>query len=171
MAKNRAVVNKTDVYNDFVKWYRENVPNYGIESIFIEILNYATYYNKLYKVDIAQLPKELKESITEFRYISSDMPAPMLMELCSINSKTNAQGKPLITLAQIAEVVELINTYLMRRALCGLDTSDISRYFPVVLKDTLEACNGNYAMLVDVVKRNLAIPNFVLKLLGVAILL
>lgn len=159
MAKNRSVVNKMDVYDDFVKWYKKNIADYGVENIFTDIVNYATYYNKLYKADILQLPKELQQPITEFRYISSDMPAPMLLELYAINSQTTLQGKPLISFTQIASVIEMINTYLMRRSLCGLDTSDISRYFPTLLKDTLDACNGDYTKLINIVKRNLVNRN------------
>lgn len=159
MAKKRATINKTDVYDDFVRWYKENVNNYGVEALFKEILDYATYYHKLYKIDITLLPKELRQPINEFRHILSDMPAPMLMELFALNAKISLQGTPLITSAQLSEVITLINTYLMRRALCNLDTSDISRYFPIFLNDILETCDGDYTYLIDVVKRNLSNRN------------
>ena len=159
IAKNRATINKSDVYHDFVLWYNANVGDLGVESIFQEIVSYAGYYNKIYKADINQLPKEIRQAVAEFRWVSSDMPAPMLMELYAINAKCDSKGKPLISAMQLSDIITIVNSYLMRRALCGLDTSDISRYFPVVLKDTLDTCDGNYTKLVDVVKRNLVNRN------------
>lgn len=159
IAKNRATINKSDVYHDFVQWYNANVADLGVESIFQEIVNYAGYYNRIYRTDISQLPKEMRQAVAEFRWIASDMPAPMLMELYAMSTKCDSHGKSLISATQLSDIIAIINSYLMRRALCGLDTSDISRYFPVVLKDTLDTCDGNYTKLVDIVKRNLVNRN------------
>ena len=43
----------------------------------------------------------------------------------------------------------------MRRGLSGYPTSDITRYFPYLLKDVLNECNGNYSNIVDIFKKNL----------------
>ena len=53
----------------------------------------------------------------------------------------------------------IINSYLIRRALCSLDTSSITRLFPALLKDTLEDCDGNYSNIVEVLKKNLVNKN------------
>ena len=47
----------------------------------------------------------------------------------------------------------------MRRALCDLDTSSISNYFPTLLKETLADCNGNYSNLVVIFKKDLVNRN------------
>ena len=47
----------------------------------------------------------------------------------------------------------------MRRALCGMDTSDISRYFPSLLKIILKDCNGDYSNIVELFKKNLVNNN------------
>lgn len=159
IAKTTARVNKSGVYESFVKWYKENLSSYGVEAIFQEIVNYATYYNRIYIADINQLPKEMQKPVAEFRYILSDMPAPVLMELYAISNRTDEKGNNLISTAQLGEVITLLNIYLMRRALCGLDTSDISNYFPTFLKDVIESCNGDYTRLIDVVKLNLVNRN------------
>ena len=44
---------------------------------------------------------------------------------------------------------------MIRRSICGLDTSDITKLFPVLLKDVLNDCDGNYSQIVDYVKKNL----------------
>lgn len=159
MAKNRAIVNKTAAYYAFTNWYKENINELGIEGVFKSIVAYAQYYNDIYQKDIKELPAELKNPVAEFREIGSDMPAPVLMELLSIQSQIDQAGNNLISMSSIGQIVSIINSYLMRRALCGMDTSDISRYFPTLLKEVLADCDGNYSNIVELFKKNLVNRN------------
>ena len=45
MAKKKSMVNKNAVYQSFTKWYDEYKGELGVENIFIEIVNYAKYFN------------------------------------------------------------------------------------------------------------------------------
>ena len=56
-------------------------------------------------------------------------------------------------------MINIINSYLIRRALCDLDTSSITRLFPALLKDILDDCSGNYSNIVEVLKKNLINKN------------
>lgn len=155
MAKNLAIVNKNSVYYAFTNWYKVNEPELGVEGIFQEVVNYAAYYNVIYSRNVDELEPEIQKPIKEFRSILSDMPAPLLMEFYAIHCKKDTNGKPLLSSSSFGQIVAILNAYLMRRALAGMDTSDISRFFPTLLKDVLTECDGNYDNIVEVFKKNL----------------
>ena len=159
MAKNQAVVNKSSVYFAFVHWYKANAQTFGIEGIFKEIVSYATYYNVIYQKDVQDIESCLRKPIGEFRSILSDMPAPLLLELYALHTQKDSSGKDLISGSDLGVIIEVLNSYLMRRSLCGMDTSDISRYFPTLLKDVLAECNGKYDNIVEIFKKNLVNRN------------
>lgn len=159
MAKRMSLINKSAVYRAFTEWYEDNTANYGKEGVFKEIVNYASYYNAIYKAPVASLDSVLQKAVEEFRFILSDMPAPLLIELYAIHNKVDANGYPCISAKQLAEIITILNSYLMRRSLCGMDTSDITRYFPTLLKETLADCNGDYTDIVEVFKKNLVNRN------------
>ena len=159
MAKNMSLTNKSAVYRAFTEWYENNIADYGEEGVFKEIVNYASYYNAIYKAPVSSLDSTLQKAIEEFRFILSDMPAPLLMELYAIHKKVDTNGNSCISAKQLAEIITILNSYLMRRSLCGMDTSDITRYFPTLLKETLSDCNGNHAGIVEIFKKNLVNRN------------
>ena len=152
-AKNRTLPNKTAVYNIFVDCFNKNKDILGIEGTFKDIVKYAEYYYTIYKQDIKSIDNKIRDSVREFRYILSEMPAPLFMELYSLTQKG------LVTLEQFNTIMSMTNTYLIRRALCGLDTSDITRLFPSLLNDIINECNKDYSKLIDSFKRNLVNKN------------
>ena len=159
MAKNLAVVNKNAVYYAFTSWYKANDVGLGVEGIFKEVVDYASYYNAVYVRNVEDLEDDIQKPVKEFRSILSDMPAPLLMEFFALHSKKDAAGKPLLSANAFGQIVTILNAYLMRRSLAGMDTSDISRYFPTLLKDVLAECDGNYENVVEVFKKNLVNRN------------
>lgn len=158
-AKRMSLINKSATYRAFTDWYEDNVADYGEEGVFKEIVNYASYYNAIYKAPVVSLDTELQKAVEEFRFILSDMPAPLLIELYAIHKKVDTNGNPCISAKQLAEIIAILNSYLMRRSLCGMDTSDITRYFPTLLKETLADCSGDYTGIVDIFKKNLVNRN------------
>lgn len=159
MAKRMSMINKSAVYRAFTEWYEDNISKYGEEGVFKEIVDYASYYNAIYKAPISTLDSALQKAVEEFRFILSDMPAPLLIELYAIHKQVDDNGNPRISAKQFAEIVTILNSYLMRRSLCGMDTSDITRYFPTLLKETLADCDGYYTGIVDIFKKNLVNRN------------
>lgn len=152
-AKQRKLPNKNIVYSTFVEWVNTNKENKKIEEIFEDIVNYAKYYDILYKSDLNHIDTKLKNAIKEFRKLSSEMPAPFFLELYSLMESNK------ISIEQLTEIIVLTNIYLMRRALCGLDTSDITRLFPSLLNDILEECSADYSKLIESFKRYLVNKN------------
>lgn len=152
-AKNKILPNKSSVYHVFVEWFNKNQEKLGIEGIFKDIVKYAEYYYIIYKQDIKSVNEKIRDSIREFRYILSEMPAPLFMELYSLTQKG------LVSLEQFNAIMGMTNTYLFRRAICGLDTSDISRLFTSLLNDIINECSKDYSNLIDSFKRNLVNKN------------
>lgn len=153
--KNKTLSNVTSIYRDFKVWYKNELQNDDVESILKDIVLYAKYYYIIYFCPLDILDNNIKNSIQEYRKILSDMPAPFLMEIYHLYDQKNEDGETLISVDQFNEIVELINIYLIRRSICGLDTSDITRLFPTLLKDVLNECNGSYKYIVDYVKKNI----------------
>ena len=84
MAKRGTMVNKNATYAAFVEWFEAQQKSTSVENIFKEIVRYASYYSKIFNVDITSLPKELQKPIEEYRMIKSEMPIPLLLEYFSI---------------------------------------------------------------------------------------
>ena len=159
IAKRQATVKKSDVYRVFTEWFASTEKEIGVEGIFKEVVHYARCHNAVYAQPLSELDVVLRKPIEEFRHILSDMPAPLLMEYMSLSKRTDADGKPYISKQQLADIVTVLNSYLMRRALCDLDTSSISNYFPTLLKETLSDCNGNFSNIVVIFKKDLVNRN------------
>lgn len=152
-AQSKTLPNKNAVYKLFVDWFSDKIGEFEIEDIFQEIVKYAEYYYAIYKQDLIGVDDCIRESLKEFRRILSDMPAPLLMEFFNLYKQS------FITGVQLNDIISIINSYLIRRALCGLDTSSITRLFPALLKDTIEDCDGDYSIIVEVLKKNLINKN------------
>lgn len=149
--KNKTLPNKNAVYREFVDWY--NAKDVKREVIFEDIIKYSSFYYEIYNRNINEMEIELRKPIREFRRILSDMPAPLLMEFYNLYQLKR------INSSQLASLIYVINNYLIRRALCDIDTSGITRLFPPLLKDVEEECGGNYKNVVEVLKKNLVFKN------------
>ena len=155
MAKTRSLVNKSAVYKAFTKWFESQIENnIAIEDILTDISSYAEHYHYIYELDIKKVDNTIKDALDEFRDILSEMPAVLLLELFAIHYKLDTNGNNLISWNQLSEIILVLNSYLQRRALCGYDTSDLTAYFPSLLKGILDECNGCYDNIVEIFKKH-----------------
>ena len=151
--KNKTLPNKNAVYQEFVNWYKSQGPIIGREGVLKDVVKYAGYHFNIYRKDLNELTQELRSPIAEFRKILSDMPAPLFMGFYELYDRDE------ISASQMSELIFIVNNYLIRRALCDLDTNSITRLFAPLLKDIEEDCNGNYENIVNVLKKNLVFKN------------
>ena len=93
----------TAVYSVFVDWFNKNKDILGIEGIFKDIVKYAEYYYIIYKQEIKTVDAKIRNSVREFRYILSEMPAPLFMELYSLIQ----QGS--VTMEQFDDIMRIYN--------------------------------------------------------------
>ena len=156
--KTKTLSNTPAVYSDFKNWYIGEIANdSNIEEILKTLVRYAKYHYNIYKKPLEDIDVRIRPALEAFRNILSDMPAPFFMELYSIVELKDEEGNDVVSFEQFSDIIEIVNIYLIRRAICGLDTSDITRLFPVLLKDVLRECEskGSYANIVEYTKKHL----------------
>ncbi len=153
IAKRQVSIQKNAVYKAFTEWHDDNFESFGTEGIFKEVLKYAKYHNDLYKAPTSTLDQSIRKSVDEFRSVLSEMPASLLMEMYRLYDQQKISGE------QLNNIITILNAYLLRRYLCGIDTSVIAHFFPIILKETFAECNGYYQNIVDIFKKNLVNRN------------
>lgn len=130
------VVSKNTVYREFVKW--TDGQKIETKTLFEDLLEYAKVFNILMNKSIDEVEKNLQESVTDFRNVKSDLPMAVAMEFYQFYRNN------LIDSDTLNRLIHAINTYMIRRSLCDMNSQNISKLFPAVLKKVVEKCNGNY---------------------------
>jgi len=138
--KTYTLIAKNNVYRGFVEWVDEQEIN--IKDLFEELLEYAKIFNLIFNTDIKKTEKKLKTAIEDFRKINSDIPTALVMELYRL------YGKQEINADVLSGAILSVNAYMIRRSLCDMNSQNISRMFPAVLKKVIEKCQGRYDDLV-----------------------
>ena len=152
--KYKRLCNINSVYNTFKEHY-EAQQNEGCnpKDILIDIKTYAKSYYEIYYSDISTFKNPIKNELIDYRKINSEMPAPLILELY----KMYAEQK--ITDKNFANLTKTINSYLIRRGLCSLDTSSITRIFPTILNDTITSCKNDYSEIETTLRKHLINAN------------
>ena len=135
------LIPKNGVYREFVDWLDKY--KVDIKDLFVELLEYAKIFNLLMNGDINKVDNKLKDAISDFRKVNSDIPLAIVMEFYRL-FRSNC-----IDDAVLAELISSINAYMIRRSLCDMNSQNISKLFPSVLKKVLEKCSQDYT---DIVK-------------------
>lgn len=131
---------KKEIYTQFKEWWEHD--NKDVKEKITDIYNYVKYYNTIYSSD--EIPVDIKESILKFRKVSSQMPAPFLMKVLDLYKDGELNS------SQVNSTFDIINTYLIRRWLADLNTNSITTFFPTLLKNVMDECNGKFEYFVDI---------------------
>lgn len=128
-AKTCSLASRKDVYEEFKKYWKKSTQSR--ETLLREVNRYCRYYYNLYygPTDDAKLESVLKE----VRLNESRMPAPFLMEMYRLYEEEQ------IDLDTFVNQLRLIDTYLTRRSLCGMESSTLTRYFPQLLRSIMNS--------------------------------
>lgn len=145
--KTNVLVSKSNVYRGFVNWVKDNTAD--IKNLFEELVEYAKVYYALNTEDLDKLDNNLKTVLTDFRKFNSDLPLPLVMELYEQYLKEN------ISVDNLAKSIASINAYLIRRSLCDLDSNNITRLFPTLLKKIMDKCSGDFSNIVGVLNQEM----------------
>ena len=134
---------KRNLYKDFKSYYIKKKADTEDDVLLGEIVRYAKYFSMLY-YDKLDNPRE---ELADYRVISSMMPAPLMLAFCNLYYHEHK-----ITESQFYGVMKIINTYLIRRTFADMDTSRVSRAFPVYLKRIKAIADENgYSDIEDIV--------------------
>lgn len=147
MCQTREFVKKNDVYDSFRMWVDEKLKIFSVESIIQFLDEYAENYLFLYKKDLISIKQEkLWKVVKDYRNIESEMPAPLMLEITQLYRSKE------INEDQFIEIINIINSFIIRRAIVDLDTSGISRFFTTVINKLLQLCDDDYSNIVDVTR-------------------
>lgn len=131
--KTYELLNRRDVYEGFKAYW--NSVHEDAEIKLREINRYCRYYHEIYEGPSEN--EEIERALSDFRRNDSIMPAPFLMEMLHLFDEKKISEKTMVAL------IRLIDSYLTRRALCGNDSSALSRYFPTLLRTVLSSYKRN----------------------------
>lgn len=159
--QNRVLDNMEDIYNVFQLWFINERDENGrnIESILQVILKYANYYVELFINSTVSLESPIKESLIEFKKSTIEPTAPILMEIYNLYNTKNVDGSRKVSAEDFAEIIDLFNTYNLRRNLCNLRTGVLTRIVPPMLNEILEYCDGDYSKIYNACVKSLVDNN------------
>ena len=144
--KTYQMLSRKDVYEEFKICWSED--SRKTEEKMQEILRYARYYHDIYEGK-AEDPL-VEESLVSFRRNGSRMPAPFLMDMYRLYDEKTISAR------ELAAIIQLIDSYITRRALCGMESGSLSRYFPSLLRTVMSAMRGKGKKdIVSIVKTHL----------------
>ena len=145
--KKYTLVSKNGVYREFIDWVEGNKSQTG--DLFKELLDYAKIYKTINNAPIDSLDKFLWQPLTDFRKIKSELPISIVMEFYKLYNSGNISAEVL------GDLVQSINIYLLRRSICDMNSQNISKLFPTILRRILEKCNGDYSEIVAILNQEM----------------
>lgn len=141
------LVPKNAVYRSFVDWTTQE--QIKTEELFKDLLEYAKIFNFINKTPIKELKKELQTPLTDYRKINSDIPMSIVLEFCRL------YRNKIIDAETFSSLVQSINAYLIRRSLCDINSQNISKLFPTILKRIIDKCSSDYSTIVAVLNQEM----------------
>ncbi len=140
-------VNKKFVYSQFRLWFLNYIKNNSVTNALQLLIQYADYYNELFYADLSQFSDNgLWKIINDYRNIKSKMPIPFSLDVMRLYKNH------FITDIQLGEILETINSFIVRRAIIGMDTSGITRFFCTLLNNVKQFIGDDYTKIVDAVR-------------------
>lgn len=145
--KTYTLVPKNSVYREFMNWVETN--RLEIKELFEELLEYSKIYNFLYESNIDNVNEKLRVALVDFRRNNSDLPMSIIMEFCRLYRQEK------ISEDVLGSLIDAINAYLLRRSICDMNSQNISKLFPAILKKIIEKCNGNYTNILSLLNQEM----------------
>lgn len=156
-----ALPNIEQVYDVFRDWY-SGFMNSGMstEGILKIICRYGYYYYDLFITDeCSKFENAIKASIEEFKKSTVEPTAPLLLEIYKLYETRGQDGERLVSAENFSKVIDLLNTYNIRRNICNLRSGVLTRIIPIILKDVMAECDGNYSRIYDSCVKHLVDEN------------
>lgn len=118
--KTGRISNIRNVYSDFKKFVR-NQKEQTIQQIVEDIYQYSKYFVKLaFQKDDAQ---DINEVLIDINALKVDVSYPFLMEVY------NDYEKQKLTKSEFIAVLRVVESYVFRRAICGVPTNSLNKTF------------------------------------------
>lgn len=141
-SKTYSLPTRRDTYEAFKAWWRGST--LSKEEKMRDVARYCRYWMAIYSGPYEE--ENVEAALNDFRYNESRMPASFFMEMLNLRQ----EGK--ISAIELEHVIRLIDTYLTRRALLGLDTAPLARYFPQLLRSVMSSFALRRADIFEITK-------------------
>jgi uncharacterized protein with ParB-like and HNH nuclease domain len=143
--------NKERIYSAFKKFWKQENGDKNEKEILDDLMIGVKNYSRLY---VSKAEDDLGEELYLFRRLNYTTPAVFVLSVLELLSKGKLNNK------QVKETLNIINIYFIRRLLSGKESNDISRTFPVILKNVINlAEKNNYVDFTEIVKTELLFKN------------
>ena len=120
------IPNITDVHKEF-KFLSLLEPSNQIEEIVADIFKYSEYFVNM---ALAKEPNELlKKNFESINQLKVDVVYPFLLEIYNDYKSEN------ITLEEFVEILQILESYVFRRAICSIPTNSMNKTFATMYKD------------------------------------
>ncbi|RSL33928.1 DUF262 domain-containing protein [Salibacterium salarium] len=124
--KTGRIPNIKNVYADF-KEYVTSKPNESIEYILEDIYKYSKYFVKL--AFQSENDREVNQVLKDVNSLKVDVSYPLLLEVY------NDYESDLISKNELISILKLVESYVFRRAICGVPTNSLNKTFATFARD------------------------------------
>lgn len=118
--------NMRDIYGSFKKYVQKH-KNISIEEIVKDIYRYSKYFVSI-AFDKEKSPK-IKPVIADIKQLKVDVAYPFLLEVY------DDRDLNIITETELVEILLLVESYVFRRAICGIPTNSMNKTFASLSRD------------------------------------
>ncbi len=119
--KTRQIPNKGRVYESFKRYVADKREPEALETIIKEIVHYAKHYVRIALLEEAD--RELYACLKDIHALSVEVAFPFLLGVY----EDYIQGQ--IEKSEVIEILRLIESYVFRRAICGIPTNNLNKIF------------------------------------------
>lgn len=143
--KTGEIPNVREVYEVFKQYARiPEITSAGVEALVADILNFARYYCAMALG--SETDDDLKTVFKDIRELKVDVAYPFLLELYK-DYASKLLGK-----ADLLQAARLVESYVFRRAICGIPTNSMNKTFATfaraIKKDRyIESIQGHFLAL------------------------
>ncbi len=119
-SRSGAIPNIRDVYSSF-KSYVQRQTGTSIRDIIADVYHYSKHYVKLAFEQETDLT--IKQALADINTLKVDVAYPFLLKIYEDYSKN------LLTREELVSILRLVESYVFRRAICGIPTNSMNKTF------------------------------------------
>ncbi len=119
--KNRNIPNINNVYETFKSYFAKEGGTREIDKIISDIFGFSKFYTRI-ALEKEENPK-LKQAFTDLKELKVDVAYPFLLNIY------NDFEDKIIDEKEFLEILNLIQSYIFRRSVCGIPTNSLNKTF------------------------------------------
>jgi len=141
--KERIFIKQNKIYRAFKKYTFVN-SKITIEELLSDLLKFSEYYKSIINGSVQE--SIVKFNLDRLNFLEMTVVYPFLIEVW------DDWRNKLITDKQVSEILNVLEIFIFRRAMCDVPTNALNKIFMVLGKDLKKIMNGSYDNYVDALK-------------------